>query len=63
MAAAGDMWAADGNDGRAHEDRAHAQDIAGHLESKFPQSVYASRAADLVYKMQQGIAIYGSDRE
>ena len=63
MAAAGDMWAADGNDGRAKEDRTHAQEIAGRLQSKFPQSTYASRAADLVYKIQQGIAIYGSDRE
>ena len=63
MAAAGDMWAADGNEGRAKEDRAHSQEIAGRLQTKFPQSVYASRAADLVYKMQQGIAIYGSDRE
>ena len=63
MAAAGDMWAADGNDGRAKDDRNHAQDIAGKLQSKFPQSTYASRAADLVYKMQQGIAIYGSDRD
>jgi hypothetical protein len=63
MAAAGDMWAADGNDGRAKEDRSHAVDIAGHLQSKFPQSTYASRAADLVYKIQQGIAVYGSDRD
>jgi hypothetical protein len=63
MAAAGDMWSAEGNDGRAKEDRSHAQDIAGRLQPKYPQSVYASRAADLVYKIQQGIAIYGSDRE
>jgi len=63
MAAAGDMWAADGNDGRAKEDRSHAQEIAGRLQSKFPQSTYASRAADLVFKIQQGIAIYGSDRD
>jgi hypothetical protein len=63
MAAAGDMWAADGNDGRAKENRAHAQDIAGRLQSKYPQSVYAARAADLAFKVQQGIAVYGSDRE
>jgi hypothetical protein len=63
MAAAGDMWAADGKDDRAHEDRSHAQDIAGRLQSKYPQSTYASRAATLVYKVQQGIPIYGSDRE
>jgi outer membrane protein assembly factor BamD (BamD/ComL family) len=63
MAAAGDMWQADGNEGRAKEDRSHAQDIAGHLESKYPQSVYAARAATLVYKIEQSIPIYGNDRE
>src|ERR1700733_328274 len=63
MAAAGDMWTADGNEGRAKDDRAHAQDIAGRLQSKYPQTVYASRAATLVYKIQQSIPVYGSDRE
>jgi len=63
MAAAGDMWQADGNDGRAKEDRSHAVDIAGRLQSKYPQTVYAARAATLVYKIEQSIPIYGSDRE
>lgn len=63
LAAAGDMWTADGNDGRAKEDRGHATDLAGRLEQKYPQSEYAARAADLVYKMQSGIPVYGSDRE
>jgi hypothetical protein len=63
MASAGDMWTADGNENRAKEDRAHAQDIAGRLQSKYPQSVYASRVASLVYKVQQDIPIYGSDRQ
>jgi hypothetical protein len=63
LAAAGDMWTADGNDGRAKEDRGHAADLAGRLETKYPESEYASRAADLVYKMQSGIPVYGSARE
>lgn len=63
LAAAGDMWAADGNDGRAKEDRGHATDLAGRLEGKYPESVYAARSADLVYKMQAGIPVYGADRE
>ena len=63
LAAAGDMWAADGNDGHAKEDRGHATDLAGRLEAKYTESVYAARAADLVYKMQSGIPVYGSDRE
>ncbi|HZD47122.1 MAG TPA: hypothetical protein VE178_00130 [Silvibacterium sp.] len=63
MAAAGDMWTADNNDHKAQEDRTRAADIAGQLQSKYPQSEYAARSASLIYKVQQGIPIYGSDRE
>ena len=63
LAAAGDMWTADGNGDHAKEDRGHATDLAGRLEQKYPDSEYAARAADLVYKMQAGIPVYGSDRE
>jgi hypothetical protein len=63
LAAAGDMFTADGNGDRAKEDRGHATDLAGRLEQKYPDSVYAARAADLVYKVQSGIPVYGSDRE
>jgi hypothetical protein len=63
LAAAGDMWTADGNGDRAKEDRGHATDLAGRLEQKYPESVYAARVADLAYKMQSGIPVYGSDRE
>jgi len=63
MASAGDMWSADNDAHRAQDDRTKAADIAGQLQSKYPQSEYASRAASLIYKVQQGIPIYGSDRE
>lgn len=63
LAAAGDMWTSDGNGNRAKEDRGHATDLAGRLEQKYPESVYAARAADLVYKIQSDIPVYGSDRE
>jgi hypothetical protein len=63
LAAAGDMWTADGNKDRAKEDRGHATDMAGRIEGKYAESVYGARAADLVYKMQSEIPIYGSDRE
>ncbi len=63
MASAGDMWAADNDNHRAQEDRARAGDIANQLQSKYPQSEYAALAASLIYKVQQGIPIYGSDRE
>jgi hypothetical protein len=63
MAAAGDMWTADGDGHRAQEARTHASEIASQLQAKYPQSEYAVRAATLVYKVQQNIPIYGSDRE
>jgi hypothetical protein len=63
LASAGDMWSADGNGGRADEDRKHAADLVTRLQSKYSQSQYAARGATLVYKVQQGIPIYGSDRE
>jgi len=63
LAAAGDMWTADGNDSRAKEDRGHAAELAERLQSKYPDSVYADRAADLMFKVQAGIPVYGSSRE
>lgn len=63
MAAAGDMWTADNDGRRAQEARTRATDIGNQLQSKYAQSEYAARAASLIYKVQQGIAIYGSDRE
>jgi len=63
MASAGDMWAADNDDHRAQADRSRATDIANQLQSKYPQSEYADRSASLIYKVQQGIPIYGSDRQ
>jgi outer membrane protein assembly factor BamD (BamD/ComL family) len=63
LAAAGDMWTADDQGKKADEDRGHAKDIAGRLQTKYPDSDYAARAAGLVYKLEQGIPIYGSDLE
>jgi hypothetical protein len=63
MAAAGDMWTADNDGHKAQEARTRATDIANQLQSKYAQSEYAARAASLIYKVQQGIAIYGSDRQ
>jgi hypothetical protein len=63
MAAAGDMWAADNDNHHAEADRARAGNIADQLQSKYSQSEYAALAASLIYKVQQGIPIYGSERE
>ena len=63
QAAAGDMWQSDGNQKRAAEDRDNAKAIFDRLQQKFPDSSYTARAASLIYKINQGIPVYGSSRE
>jgi outer membrane protein assembly factor BamD (BamD/ComL family) len=63
QAVLGDMYAADGSDKKMDGARDHARGLAKQLASKFPASDYTARAAALVYKFDQGIAVYGSDRE
>ncbi|MGB6191395.1 MAG: hypothetical protein WBF42_02925 [Terracidiphilus sp.] len=58
-----DMYAADGNDKKQQEAHDHARDIASRLKDKFPQSDYTWRALTVVYKLDQGIPVYGIDRE
>jgi hypothetical protein len=63
QAAAADMYSADNEDKKSDEARGHAKDLASRLQAKYPQTDYAPRAAGLVYKLEQGIPIYGVDRE
>ena len=60
QAAAGDMWQADGNKKFADRDRAYATGIVNHLEEKYPDSSYATRAATLAFEVNQGIQVYGT---
>jgi hypothetical protein len=62
-AAAGDMWQSDGDGKRAGEDRNAAAGIVGRMEQKFSDSAFSARAASMMYKVDQGIAVYGSSRE
>lgn len=39
------------------------QTLATDLKTKYPQTDYAARAASIAYKVQQGISIYGNDRD
>ena len=63
QASAADMYAADNEDKKSDEARGRAKDLAARLQAKYPQSDYAPRAAGLVYKLEQGIPVYGVDRE
>jgi hypothetical protein len=58
-----DMFKADNSDKKADAARDHARELAKRLEDKFPQSDYAARAADLAFKLDQGIPVYGIDQE
>jgi hypothetical protein len=58
-----DMFAADGSDGKSDKARDHSRELAAKLKEKFPTSDYAWRAVALVYKLDQGIPVYGIDRD
>ncbi|MGC2400194.1 MAG: hypothetical protein WA510_10445 [Acidobacteriaceae bacterium] len=56
-----DIYAANGDDKKSGQAKAKAIAIAGTVQSKYPQSDYAARAATLVYQLQESIPIYGTD--
>jgi hypothetical protein len=58
-----DMYAADGSDKKSDEARSHARTLAAKLKEHFAQSDFTCRAAALVYKLDEGIPVYGIDRE
>ncbi len=57
------MYTVEENRKKADAAAAHTQALAQQLKAKYPQSDYAARAASIAYKVQQGIAIYGNDRD
>jgi hypothetical protein len=58
-----DMYGADGSDKKADEAHTRAKQFFSHLQEKFAQSDFTFRAAMLVYKLDEGIPVYGIDRE
>jgi hypothetical protein len=61
MAVLTNMFQADGNDKKADEAHGHARDLAARLKQHFADSDYTWRAEALVYKLDQGIPVYGID--
>jgi hypothetical protein len=57
------MYAADGSDKKADEAHSHAKGLAVRLKDKFAQSDYTARALALVYKLDEGVPVYGIDLE
>ena len=58
-----DMYAAEGSDKKAGDAHTHARELAARLRDKFSQSDFSWRAGALVYKLDEGIPVYGIDRE
>jgi hypothetical protein len=57
------MYSSDNNDKKSEAAHNHARELAAKLREKFPQSDYTARASMLVFKLDQGIAVYGVDKE
>jgi hypothetical protein len=57
-----DMYAADGNDRKSEDAHNQARTVAAQLKAHFADSDYTRRAAALVYKLDQGVPVYGIER-
>jgi hypothetical protein len=57
------MYADDKSDKKSDAAHNHARELAAKLKDKFPQSDYTARAAMLVFKLDQGIPVYGIEKE
>jgi hypothetical protein len=57
------MYTVKENKKKADAAAARTQSLAQELKAKFPQSDFAARAASIAFKVQQGISIYGNDRD
>ncbi len=58
-----DMFEADGNDKNSNSAKQHVHELAAWLMKKFPDTDYATRAEALAFQLDQGIPVYGIDRE
>lgn len=63
MAAMTNIYHAAGNDKKGNEAHDRARDIAARMKSHFADSDYTWRAGALVYKLDEGIPVYGNDLE
>ena len=57
------MWSVQDERKRAESAAKQVQALADDARQRFPQTDYTARALAVAYKVQQGIAVYGSDRD
>jgi hypothetical protein len=58
-----DMYASDNNDKKSEAAHNHARELAAKLREKFTQADYTARASMLVFKLDQGIPVYGIEKQ
>jgi hypothetical protein len=56
-----DMFAASGSDKKSNEAHSHASELLARLRAHFADSDYTWRAGALVYKLDEGVPVYGID--
>lgn len=57
------MYTVEENKKKADAAAARVQTLAEQMKSKYPQSDFTARAVSIAYKIQQGVPIYGTDRD
>jgi len=62
-AALADMASANGDNKRVDEARNRARDLASRLKTHFSDSDFTWRAGALVYKLDEGVPVYGIDQQ
>jgi hypothetical protein len=58
-----DMYDASGDDRKSNEAHNQARAVAAQLKAHFADSDYALQAGTLVYKLDEGVPVYGIERE
>jgi hypothetical protein len=57
------LYSVDDDRKRVDDAKKRTQDLAADMQARFPGNAYSARAASVAYRVRQGIAIYGSDRD
>ena len=57
------MYTVDENPKRADAAKKSCQQIVDQMREQYPKSDFTARAASIAFRVAQGIAVYGSDRD
>jgi hypothetical protein len=63
LAVLSDMYSANGDDRKSSDAHNQARTVAAQLKAHFADSDYSLRAGALVYKLDEGVPVYGIDRD